>query len=109
MKKRNALLCLLSATTFVLTACGGSDTITNPTSIVVKAENNTTKIKVGETLKFNATVLPEGSDQKVNWSVVKIDGDATISESGVVTATKEGTVEIVAASYLDADLKEKQL
>lgn len=106
MKKRNALLCLLSTTTFVLTACGG-ETTTKPTEIVVKSEGNVTKINVNETLQFSATVLPEGSEQKVEWSVVKIDGDATISESGLLTATKAGKVEIVAASYADKDLKGK--
>ncbi len=106
MKKRNTLLCILSATTFVLTACGG-ETIVEPNEIIVKSEGNVTKIKVNETLQFNATVLPEGSNQLVEWKVVKIDGDATISDSGLLTATKAGKVEIVAASYIDKDLKGK--
>lgn len=107
MKKRNALLCILSAATFVLTACGQEETIITPTEIVVKSEGNVTKINVNETLQFSATVLPEDSEQLVQWSVVKIDGDATISESGLLTATKAGKVEVVAASYIDKELKGK--
>lgn len=105
MKKRNALLCLLSATTFVLASCG--ETTIKPTEIVVKSEGNVSTIKVDETLQFNATVLPEGSTQSVTWSVVKIDGEATISETGLLTAKKAGRVEVVAASYEDPELKGK--
>lgn len=103
MKKRNVLLFVLAASTLGLSSCGETDVL--PESIKISAEGNATSISVGETLNFEATVLPEGAIQEVVWSVVEITGEATITTAGVLTATKEGTVEVMATSYLDSDVR----
>lgn len=104
MKKRNVLLFVLAASTLGLSSCGEIEELL-PQSIKVTAEGNATSISVGETLNFTATVLPEGTVQEVTWSVAAITGDATITTAGLLTATKEGTVEVVATSYLDNDVR----
>ncbi|MCW4469771.1 Ig-like domain-containing protein [Flavobacterium sp. MFBS3-15] len=53
----------------------------------------------GGTLPLTATVNPAGANQAVIWSVVS--GPATVSASGVVTATSNGTVTIRATSVSD--------
>lgn len=53
----------------------------------------------GGTLPLTATVNPAGADQAVTWSVV--NGPATVSASGVVTATGNGTVTVMATSVAD--------
>jgi hypothetical protein len=53
----------------------------------------------GGTLPLAATVNPAGADQAVTWSVVS--GPATVSASGVVTATGNGTVTVRATSVAD--------
>lgn len=102
MKKRNTLLCVLGAATMLLASCGGEAT---PMEVLISNEGNRSTLKVGETLQYQASVLPEGTNQKVEWSVVNIDGEATISNAGLLTATKEGNVEVVAASYIDKGIK----
>lgn len=103
MKKRNVLLFVLAASTLGLSSCGEKEI--SPESIKIVAEDNATSVSVGETLNFTATVLPEGSVQEVSWSVTPITGEATITTAGVLTATKEGMVEVTAASYIDSDVR----
>jgi len=47
---------------------------------------------VGGTLQMVSTVLPSTANQNVNWSIVPVTGDASISSSGLVTAVLNGTV-----------------
>lgn len=103
MKKRNVLLFVLAASTLGLSSCGEKEV--SPESIKIVAEDNATSVSVGETLNFTATVLPEGSVQEVSWSVTPITGEATITTAGVLTATKEGMVEVNAASYIDSNVR----
>ena len=46
----------------------------------------TTTVENGKTLQMTATVYPENATNKnVQWSVESITGDATISETGLLT------------------------
>ncbi len=71
------------------------------TSIIVRAEGGAAAIDVpGGTLQLQAEVLPEeATDQRVAWSVDN-DTIARIDESGLLTASRNGTV-IVTAAALD--------
>lgn len=60
----------------------------------------------GGTLPMLATVLPAAANQNVTWSIVPVTGDATISTSGLVTATANGTVWAKAVSVQDATKKD---
>ncbi len=55
----------------------------------------------GGTLQMVATIAPASASQSVNWSIVPGTGTATISSSGVVTATGNGTVWAKAVSVQD--------
>lgn len=103
MKRKSCLTIVLALGSIALSACG--QTAPKPTSITIKAEGDKNSVKVGETLKFSAVVAPEGVDQKVNWTIAPLTGEATISESGLFTATKEGNVTVVATSWSDEAVK----
>lgn len=75
-------------------------TLTNQTdvilvdSIYVYAEDSATTIEVDAgTLQLYAIVLPETADNDaITWSVENGTGEATISETGLLTAIADGTV-----------------
>ncbi|RXZ84047.1 hypothetical protein EBB07_02845 [Paenibacillaceae bacterium] len=73
-------------------------------TIAVAAVGGETAIAIkGGSLQMNATVLPAyADDADVTWSVVNEDGSptdrATISETGLLKAVKNGTVKVVAAA-----------
>lgn len=53
-------------------------------------------LKIGETLKINATVMPaESTDKSVYW-ISQNESVATVDEDGVVTALKAGSATILA-------------
>ena len=60
--------------------------VVNPETISVSAQNNVTTCKVGETIKLNAVVNPEGASQKVTW-VSSDDTIATVAD-GKITFIK---------------------
>ncbi len=64
------------------------------TSITVRGANNATTITQNRgTLALSATVLPDNATNKsVTWSIVNGTGQATINQSGVVTAVANGNV-----------------
>lgn len=75
-------------------------------SIVIKVEEEVTGVtlspasktlKVNETAQLEATVLPATASQKVNYTSNN-DAVATVSDTGLVTALKEGTAIITAAA-----------
>ncbi|MEL1246176.1 T9SS type A sorting domain-containing protein [Flavobacterium sp. DGU11] len=63
----------------------------------VPAEITTT----GGTLQLEATVNPADASQEVTWSVIAGSAFGSVSASGVVTATGNGTVTIQATSVAD--------
>ena len=85
---------------------------TKPTSITV--EYSETQVFQGKTLKFNATVYPEGTNQNVNWYSRK-EEVATVSDKGVVTGVTPGITyiwctsavdETIASTYVKVTVKE---
>jgi len=83
-------------------------TPTPPTPVLVSAitvtGNNT--VVNGQTLQLGITVTPDNATNKtVTWSVAPGTGAATISASGLLTATGIGTVSVKAVAQ-DGSLKE---
>lgn len=105
MKKRNVLLFALASSAILLTSCGEAQPENKVDSVIVSCEGDVKTLEVGKTLQFSAAVLPESLEQKVTWSVNNITGEAAISTAGLLTASKEGKIEVVAASYLDENVK----
>ncbi len=67
------------------------------TSIDVETQDSTNAINVeGASKQMVATVLPEAANQNVLWSLYEVSGKATLSETGVLTAIKNGTVSVIA-------------
>lgn len=56
----------------------------------------------GGDLEMTANVIPASASQDVTWSIVPGTGTATISATGLVTATSNGTVWAKAVSNVDA-------
>ena len=61
------------------------------------------------TLPLAATITPSSASQLVNWSLVPVTGNGTISGSGVVTARTNGTVWARAVSLVDNKMKDSIL
>jgi|GEM_PF-5864952 len=69
------------------------------TSISVAGQGDVTVIENGKTLQMIATVMPTAATNKdVTWSVVAGTGTATISQTGLLTGTKAGTVTVKATA-----------
>ncbi len=72
-----------------------------PTSLSVEGNE---MMHIGETQQLNAIFTPTNvSDTRVTWSIKETD-KATLNNSGVVTALKEGTVEVRATSNVDVNV-----
>lgn len=118
MKSKSVML-LAAAILGITTACApvknsslpGTDT-SHPTStseikvvgIEIVSEGNKQSIKEGETLQLTANVYPENASQEVLWSSSN-EEFATVNANGLVTAVKKGTVEIIATSKIDSNVK----
>ena len=64
----------------------------------VSISYTSTSLKINEQIPFIVNVLPINADNKVvSWSIEETDG-ASISSSGVFTATKAGTYHVIASS-----------
>lgn len=103
MKRKSRLTIALLLGVLALSGC--EKKAPNPVGITIKAEGDKQSIKVGETLKFSAIVMPEDAVQKVKWTVAPVTGEANITDEGVLTAVKEGNVNVVATSYVDEAIK----
>ncbi|HLO58414.1 MAG TPA: Ig-like domain-containing protein [Bacteroidales bacterium] len=70
------------------------------TSIEVTSEGDAETIETqGGTLQMYAQVLPDNAtDKSVTWSVVPGTGDATIDQTGLLTAVSDGTVGVRATA-----------
>ena len=111
MKKRSVLSVLVLASMFCLAGCTNnssqtpssetpSSTTVSVTGVTITSANNVRSIKEGETLQLTATVLPEGANQGVTWTSSS-ETNATVSNTGLVTAVKAGNVTITATSTAD--------
>ena len=76
------------------------------TSIAVTTLNNApaTITAIAGTLQLDYTVLPANSNQNIIWSVVSGTEYATVSSTGLVTATGNGSVVIRATSVENATI-----
>lgn len=73
----------------------------NPESMTISPTSGT--VNVGSTLTLNATVLPSGAKQTVNWTSSN-NAVATVN-NGVVTPVSAGTVTVTATSTVDNSVK----
>jgi uncharacterized protein YjdB len=71
------------------------------TNILVTGENESSIIDTDDgTLQLNAEVLPVyASNRSLKWLIENGTGEATISNTGLVTAISDGTVTAVASSF----------
>jgi len=69
------------------------------TDITVSSAAANDSVEVGSTLQMYAEVQPaDASDTTVTWSVIDGTGSASIDQTGLLSATDPGTVEVVAES-----------
>lgn len=72
-----------------------------PTSLTIVGKET---MKIGDSQQLEVNFAPEKvSDTRVTWSIKETD-KATISNSGVVTALKEGTIEVRVSSNVDVNV-----
>ena len=72
-----------------------------PTSLTIVGNET---MKIGDSQQLEVSFAPEKvSDTRVTWSIKETD-KATISNSGVVTALKEGTIEVRVSSNVDVNV-----
>ena len=70
------------------------------TSITINGAGNVNTISTaGGTLQMEAIALPSNETSSYFWTVVDGSGSATISNSGLLTASSNGTVTVTATSY----------
>ena len=118
MKKKKILLTLAIASMMGLAGCG--ETSTDPqtpvdppvvtvdpvvTGITLKAEGDKTSLEISQTLKFTATVTGEGDFNKQYTFSVDKEDIGVISNEGVLTAKKAGTVIVTATATGDKTKK----
>ncbi len=77
-----------------------SNQIVQVSEIKIKSSKNSRAIiAVNKSLQLQVEVLPvDATDQNVIWSIINGTGQATISETGLVTGISEGDVTVVATS-----------
>jgi uncharacterized protein YjdB len=69
--------------------------------IRISAEGDPLEVPFGSVMQLTASVLPEAASNKaVDWSLIEMNGSATITSSGLFSAGDPGTV-VVVASALD--------
>jgi len=71
------------------------------TSVDISVADGITAIEVdGGTKQINATILPAAAPQNLYWTVIESDstGRANISDAGLLTAEKNGTVSVIGRS-----------
>jgi len=75
-------------------------------SVTVSVQNGDTPAisTLGGTLQLLSTVLPSNANQNVVWSITSGNTFATVSQSGLVTATANGSVVIRATSAESATI-----
>jgi hypothetical protein len=84
----------------VITGTGAGDIpVVNVTAITVTAAGNATTVINGGTLQMSAAATPiDATNKTVTWSVTNGTGTATISNTGLLTATGAGTVTVKATA-----------
>ena len=73
-------------------------------NIIISIEEDRTAIDTdGGTLQLIADIFPE---REIEWTVEPITGEAVIDQNGLLTAIKNGTVTVMAATKDGSDIKE---
>ena len=67
-------------------------------TISVTGAGGVEEVEVGSTLQMEASVLPEGADSQVVWSVWASSAGGSISPDGLLSAEQEGTVTVQATA-----------
>jgi hypothetical protein len=69
------------------------------TYIAISGSGDASSVKKGRTLQMNVAVLPSNAtDKTVTWSVENKTGNASISDTGLLTAISVGTVTVKATA-----------
>ena len=69
------------------------------TGITINSESGANEVTIGNTLQMKATVAPvDATNKNINWSIENGSGAATIDATGLLTATKEGTINVIATA-----------
>lgn len=95
---KSLLVLVVVLLSLLMVACSDSDTVTK---IAIKNNKN---LKVNETCTLAIETEPAGMNVSVNWST-NDPTVASVSESGVVTALKAGTVVITAKYAKDEKIR----
>ena len=106
--KKKILIPLLFASLFSLSACTGNnnkpDTPVDPSGEVdvlvesITLNETAVTLRIGETFQINATVLPDNATKKGVTYTSSVDGIIGISDSGLVTALREGTTVVIVSA-----------
>jgi len=68
-------------------------------SVVISSQSGITELSAGSTLQLEADVYPTNASVKsVTWSIIEVSGQASVSESGLITGTNPGKLWIKAIS-----------
>lgn len=102
MKKIFLFIVLLSMTLFTVSC---ETPIKQVESIIITVEGGTRTIRVDETLKLTATVIPDVAEQKVVWTSSNPD-IAVVDSDGLVTPMNKGSVNIIATSIEDKKISQ---
>jgi PGF-pre-PGF domain-containing protein len=69
------------------------------TGISVTGSGNSTTVVKSKTLQMNAAVFPaNASNKEIKWTVVSVNGTATITQAGLLTGTGAGIVTVTATA-----------
>ena len=109
MRKVFLIFYILFAT-FVIAGCsmGGTGSTEDIQGMEITSENDVHNIVIGEQLQLSAKVYPTTLSQKFKWSSSNTDV-AKVNEEGLVTAIREGKVEITATYTIVPKVTQKYL
>ena len=97
------IVALVAVITFMVGCPTESDEPVSVTDITISGAGDAVEVGNGSTLQMTADILPTGAtDASVTWSVVAGTGTATISSTGLLTATGVGTVTVKAVANDDS-------
>ena len=97
------IVALVAIITFMVGCPTESDEPVSVTDITITGAGDAVEVGNGSTLQMTADILPTGAtDASVTWSVVAGTGTATISTTGLLTATGVGTVTVKAVANDDS-------
>ena len=97
------IVALAAIITFMVGCPSETNEPVSVTDITITGAGDVVEVGNGNTLQMTADILPTGAtDASVTWSVVAGTGTATISTTGLLTATGVGTVTVKAVANDDS-------